>query len=612
MKLAELLIELKADTASLHKSLDKADKNIRGFATKAQNALSGIGLALGGAGLVSGFYEAAKATGQYAAKIDMASQATGIGTMRMSGLALQAKTLGVPLENITMGLAYFDKVASGLMRSKQGMEAFKTLGISIHQANGHIKKASVLFDEVTDKMSKMKDSVEKTAIAGAFFGQGYGEKMIPMLNGGVAGMRAATKAAKQLGLALSEKDAVALHRMSDSLVLSQERFRGLEMEVGRRVLPLLSNFLNVVSKDGDTWHIVWDNIVQVAATAVADLMKLLGYIPKALMLNDKAFEKAAANAKNWADQMGTDALLRAQHRDAVLKALDTMNKSKHVPLINTGAGRLVSSHAHADAEKAAQQFENVRIKMLDRLNDMAQKQANGHTGIDALVRSFQKLNAEILATGSNAMGLGITFKAAFQQAAMAAAGISGGQLGGATPGFQARGFGAMRFDIEKLKTSAHDLGKEMSQSFTRMIESGQGFKQMLGDLLRQFETFLLKATVFKDLGSGLSGKGGIGGMIGSFFSGLSLPGRAAGGPVTAGQFYMVGEEGPELFALGMSGSVLPGGISGRGGDTYNIDARGGAPGVEHRIMRVLAAMQKRSIGQSLAATYEYKMRGGTL
>jgi phage-related minor tail protein len=54
-------------------------------------------------------------------------------------------------------------------------------------------------------------------------------------------------------------------------------------------------------------------------------------------------------------------------------------------------------------------------------------------------------------------------------------------------------------------------------------------------------------------------------------------GRAGGGPVGAGNAYVVGEKGPELFVPSSSGSIIPngGGSGGRSGGssinvTYNI------------------------------------------
>ena len=40
-------------------------------------------------------------------------------------------------------------------------------------------------------------------------------------------------------------------------------------------------------------------------------------------------------------------------------------------------------------------------------------------------------------------------------------------------------------------------------------------------------------------------------------SGIGLPGRAAGGPVSGGNPYVVGEKGPELFIPSVSGSIVP-------------------------------------------------------
>jgi len=65
---------------------------------------------------------------------------------------------------------------------------------------------------------------------------------------------------------------------------------------------------------------------------------------------------------------------------------------------------------------------------------------------------------------------------------------------------------------------------------------------------------------------------GISGVIDRIFGG----GRAAGGPVSGGTTYMVGERGPELFTPSSSGTIIPnhrlGG--GGGGSTYNITVNG--------------------------------------
>lgn len=62
---------------------------------------------------------------------------------------------------------------------------------------------------------------------------------------------------------------------------------------------------------------------------------------------------------------------------------------------------------------------------------------------------------------------------------------------------------------------------------------------------------------------------GIGNVIDNVFGG----GRAAGGPVTGGTTYLVGEKGPELFTPGSSGTIIPNG-AGAGRATINLTVNG--------------------------------------
>jgi hypothetical protein len=54
---------------------------------------------------------------------------------------------------------------------------------------------------------------------------------------------------------------------------------------------------------------------------------------------------------------------------------------------------------------------------------------------------------------------------------------------------------------------------------------------------------------------------------------VNIPGRAIGGPATAGRPYIVGERGPELFVPGSNGNVVPNNAI--GGNTYQITVQAG-------------------------------------
>lgn len=94
---------------------------------------------------------------------------------------------------------------------------------------------------------------------------------------------------------------------------------------------------------------------------------------------------------------------------------------------------------------------------------------------------------------------------------------------------------------------------------------------------------------------------GISGAIENIFGG----GKAAGGPVTGGTTYLVGEKGPELFTPGSSGNIIPNNRLGGGGGTINITVNGAldAEGTARQIVDILNRATARGGSGSGALVY---------
>lgn len=96
----------------------------------------------------------------------------------------------------------------------------------------------------------------------------------------------------------------------------------------------------------------------------------------------------------------------------------------------------------------------------------------------------------------------------------------------------------------------------LEDSLTDFFKTGKfNMKGFLEDIAEELARFAARNAVvqFMKFMSGMGGGGGIGGMIGSLFGGF----RANGGPVAAGQSYVVGEKRPELFTPTQSGVITP-------------------------------------------------------
>ena len=166
---------------------------------------------------------------------------------------------------------------------------------------------------------------------------------------------------------------------------------------------------------------------------------------------------------------------------------------------------------------------------------------------------------------------------------------------------------------ERTSETVRELGLSFSSAFEDAVVKGEKLSKVLQGLLQDIARIIARRTITEPLGNAVSSAlsgfsfdslfSGIGSWLGGLF-------RAEGGPVAAGQPYIVGERGPEWFVPDRSGTVLPNGMAPGGPviqQTINIDARGADAGVEARL-RLLAGQIAR---QASAMTLDAIRRGGS-
>ena len=138
-----------------------------------------------------------------------------------------------------------------------------------------------------------------------------------------------------------------------------------------------------------------------------------------------------------------------------------------------------------------------------------------------------------------------------------------------------------------LKDATKEFGLAMINDFAgsmaNAVVSGENFlqsmKQIFVDMAKQIAAMIIKAAILAAIFAMIPGLGAAqtaaGGATG--FKGLltgSLTGKASGGGVAGGTPYMVGEQGPELFMPGQSGTIIPNGNVGGGASIPDVTIRG--------------------------------------
>ena len=126
---------------------------------------------------------------------------------------------------------------------------------------------------------------------------------------------------------------------------------------------------------------------------------------------------------------------------------------------------------------------------------------------------------------------------------------------------------------EKIKEFSEGLAVNIEDSIMRMTQGLMSFKDVVKNVFQYVAMQMVRNNIAKPLASSLSSI--ITGAVGGFATGTSdslstiFPPRANGGNVNAGQPYMVGEKGAELFVPKSSGDIVPNNQLG-GGQTINV------------------------------------------
>lgn len=148
---------------------------------------------------------------------------------------------------------------------------------------------------------------------------------------------------------------------------------------------------------------------------------------------------------------------------------------------------------------------------------------------------------------------------------------------------------ALKETGEVANKTVTEIGQTVSSSFGTAFDSvisgtssvKEAFREMAQSILQDVVR-LFTNQAFNSIFGMISGAIGSGGAVAPTGS-LNFGGpRAAGGPVSAGRTYLVGEKGPELFTPGQSGGITPNGAG--SGTQVNIYNQGGGQ-VEQRKRR---------------------------
>ena len=169
---------------------------------------------------------------------------------------------------------------------------------------------------------------------------------------------------------------------------------------------------------------------------------------------------------------------------------------------------------------------------------------------------------------------------------------------------QIDGLGKVNETLREQKSIADELGLTFSSAFEDAVIGGKSFSEVLKGIEKDIARIIIRKSVTEPLGNAISG----------IFSGINWGnifgfggGKASGGAVYPGQYYVVGEKGPEVLLPNTAGTVVPNNALGGGGVTIvqniSVDSRSDRASI-------LAAMSQAK-DMAKAEILNSMQRGGT-
>lgn len=625
---SSVTIDFNANLARFSSSIDKATNDLNKFQTNAQrmagnvkSIFAGLGVGLGVAGLSNLVSQSIN----FADEMGKAAQKVGTTTDALSGLKYAADLSDVSFEQLQTGMAKLAKTADDAAGgSKSAAEAFAKLRIDPSQ----FADTADLFTEVADKLSKLPDGAQKTALAMDLLGKS-GAELIPLLNGGADGLAEMRSEAERLGIVIDGKTAAAAEQFNDNMTRLSAALDGMKQQLGNALIPVLSTFSEELVKNGDGAKGWGESVaygVAFAADSVLSAKSVFEQFGKSIAVLFKDVETAVKvgslagnpiSAVMNKDKIASilkerNAFVKAANEDldAMLsgnnfsKFRDALGKPYEGPVRKQGTGSVATGSATGgakpgkaldldaffmeDMQLASKQLEEDQKSLEQAMRDVADAiKAQEQAWSDLNVLQQQSMDFELQGI-EEASAAEQSNLESLQQRAKAIQELLDPQLklldtqaelnemveaGILSSDEAAAALEKMGEAADKSSDLAKDLGLTFTSAFEDAIVGGKEFSDVLSGLADDIQRILVRRTITEPLDDMISGMlnsadfgGGIGDLFGDIFGGF----RASGGPVNYGKAYVVGEKGPELFMPNTSGTIVPNGAGGGGGVVVNV------------------------------------------
>lgn len=570
MALFNVLFDIAARTASFESSMARVESRFKAIGDLAKGAGAAIGIGLSVSTIVDKLEQAVDAGDA----LYRAVQRIGGSAESLSQLKYAASSAGISFEELTAAISKMQKTVSSATGSQS---IFAEIGVDLQKLK--TLSPDKQFETIAEAISRLKDPADRAHAAIGVFGRG-GADLLPLLTQGAAGVEKLRTEADRLGVTMTGLSSTALHDTKTA-----------------------------VDKMDSAWNSLWTTLavkMAPALTAVADgLRKAAGGATDVELLQQKLKSLEAllsggrVNTREIPSIQATITAVKAQ----LAAAQDAIATSKPPADV---ANALTDALGFGPSA-----LQEVIIRSARQRNDIDDIVHNFYRGLDESTQTEEERLAtkikdfkgqlQLLVDNSN-----ITPTESNNR-------LHDFLVANTVPPIEEIRVKYQLILTEQQKTNAamvdaqHQASVSMANSFEQFFANPMkvGIKGLAEAFLQAIDQMVAKELTLKLFGAD-STSGALGGIFQTLFGAFG-GGKADGGPLAAGKWYMAGENGPEPIWGGGSGAFAAGygGASGAVQITFQVDARGATTDA----IQMLPGAMKQASDNAVQRVIDLKRRG---
>lgn len=225
-------------------------------------------LVFGAVAAAKGIFDLAKSTSDYGSKIFDAAQKTNFTVETLSGLDIILRTTGGSLESLIPSLGIFQ--ANMVKAREEGSAMSKTF----KELNIDTVNQEKAFRQAITALAALGETETQTAKAKELFGRAS-KDVLGIIKATPAGLDAELKKLEEMGLLLTGPMAAAADAFGDQLEILNIQFAALGRTIGFEVIPVLTIFMQDLSRALTGSAESWRGWAEVVKTSVAGALAIV-------------------------------------------------------------------------------------------------------------------------------------------------------------------------------------------------------------------------------------------------------------------------------------------------------------------------------------------------